>query len=77
VSRIAPIASEAEAEGEQVATDFFGRIVKTLPEPVFGGDITEVTPMSEPPRKRFRAAYKFHEGSSCAVRKNVRMSTLM
>jgi hypothetical protein len=28
-------------------------------------------------RKKFRALYKFHEGSSSAVRKSVKMSTLM
>lgn len=27
--------------------------------------------------KKFRAVYKFHEGSSAAVRKGVKMSTLM
>ena len=32
---------------------------------------------SLPALKKFRAVYKFHEGSSAAVRKNVKMSTLM
>jgi len=31
----------------------------------------------EPIRKKFRAMYKFHEGSSSAVRRSVKMSTLM
>jgi chromosome transmission fidelity protein 18 len=42
--------------------------------------IAELTPPAapaEPPKKRFRAVYKFHEGSSSAVRKTIKMSSLM
>jgi chromosome transmission fidelity protein 18 len=31
----------------------------------------------EQPKKRFRAIYKFNEGSSSAVRKTIKMSALM
>lgn len=42
---------------------------------VDGDDFEMVSP--PPPAKRFRAVYKFHEGSSSAVRKCIKMSTLM
>jgi chromosome transmission fidelity protein 18 len=40
-----------------------------------GADVPAI--VVEPIRKKFRALYKFHEGSSSAVRKSVKMSTLM
>ena len=36
---------------------------------------TESAPVQ--PNKKFKAVYKFHEGSSSAVRKNIKMSALM
>ncbi|KAI9632791.1 P-loop containing nucleoside triphosphate hydrolase protein [Dioszegia hungarica] len=37
----------------------------------------ELSATPPPPAKRFRAVYKFHEGSSSAVRKCIKMATLM
>lgn len=39
--------------------------------------VAEPAAPAEPPQKRFRAVYKFHEGSSSAVRKTIKMSSLM
>ncbi|WOO80484.1 Chromosome transmission fidelity protein 18 [Vanrija pseudolonga] len=57
------------------ATDFFGRIKappKIVEKPV-GGEPT----LPQPTVKKFRSVYKFNEGSSAAVRKNVKMGALM
>ncbi|RSH94825.1 hypothetical protein EHS25_004631 [Saitozyma podzolica] len=66
---------EVDAKAEAVATDFFGRTVKPV-VPLDGDEEIETAP-AEPPKKRFRAVYKFHEGSSSAVRKTIKMSSLM
>ncbi|WVW80294.1 hypothetical protein I302_102272 [Kwoniella bestiolae CBS 10118] len=68
-------------KAELPATDFFGR-TKSISVPLLRtdsaneGSISPALP-AEPPIKKFRAVYKFNEGSSSAVRKNVKMSALM
>ncbi|TXT07460.1 hypothetical protein VHUM_03180 [Vanrija humicola] len=68
--------AKAEAPVAQ-ATDFFGRIKapsKIVEAPAgAGGEPT----LPKPAAKRFRAVYKFNEGSSAAVRTNVKMGSLM
>ncbi|OCF36301.1 hypothetical protein I316_02176 [Kwoniella heveanensis BCC8398] len=71
-------------KAEAPATDFFGRLksttsllsVNSTESPVEGSLSPAPAPV-EPPKKKFRALYKFHEGSSSAVRKNIKMSALM
>ncbi|WRT65827.1 uncharacterized protein IL334_002777 [Kwoniella shivajii] len=62
------------------ATDFFGR-TKSTSTPILAAESLGVDNASpappEPPQKRFRAVYKFNEGSSSAVRKSIKMSALM
>ncbi|KAL7419625.1 Chromosome transmission fidelity protein 18 [Cryptotrichosporon argae] len=60
-------------------TDFFGRALAPPPgpAPALDGDADEPSLPAAPPAKRFRAVYKFHEGSSAAVRKSVKMRMLM
>ncbi|WVQ78666.1 hypothetical protein IAT38_000753 [Cryptococcus sp. DSM 104549] len=60
--------------------DFFGRTVAVIPAlPAENGNAEgdEDDDAPEPPRKKFRAIYKFNEGSSSAVRKCIKMSALM
>ncbi|KAK6907495.1 hypothetical protein I203_101489 [Kwoniella mangroviensis CBS 8507] len=67
-------------KAELPATDFFGRTKSTSVPLLSTGSMDEgsISPVpAEPPVKKFRAVYKFNEGSSSAVRKNVKMSTLM
>ncbi|WVQ93642.1 hypothetical protein IAU59_000718 [Kwoniella sp. CBS 9459] len=70
-------------KAEAPATDFFGRLKSTtslLSVPGIGSpDEASLSPAPppEPPKKKFKALYKFHEGSSSAVRKNIKMSALM
>ncbi|WWC88031.1 uncharacterized protein L201_002934 [Kwoniella dendrophila CBS 6074] len=67
-------------KAEPPATDFFGR-TKSTSIPLLGtesredGSISPAPP--EPPVKKFKALYKFNEGSSSAVRKSIKMSALM
>lgn len=61
---------------EIIATDFFGRkIVKATPV-MTDNEAENHVPVDEPVQK-FRAVYKFNEGSSSAVRKTIKMSALM
>ncbi|KAK4688524.1 chromosome transmission fidelity protein 18, partial [Tremellales sp. Uapishka_1] len=60
-------------------TDFFGRLVQPPREVenIQGDDVESAQMLLEPVKKKFRALYKFNEGSSSAVRQSVKMSTLM
>ncbi|WVO14672.1 hypothetical protein L204_102309 [Cryptococcus depauperatus] len=53
-------------------TDFFGRTVAVIEEEVVGDSL-----LKAPPQKKFRAIYKFNEGSLSAVRRSIKMSALM
>ncbi|EIW66530.1 hypothetical protein TREMEDRAFT_34848, partial [Tremella mesenterica DSM 1558] len=56
-------------------------LLESVPTPI--GESFSFSPkchadeLEQPPIKKFRALYKFHEGSSSAVRKNIKMSALM
>ncbi|WWC68500.1 uncharacterized protein I206_102429 [Kwoniella pini CBS 10737] len=68
-------------KAELPATDFFGR-TKSINIPLLGTESPTEESVStnlpiEPPIKKFKAIYKFNEGSSSAVRKSIKMSTLM
>ncbi|WWC60447.1 uncharacterized protein I303_103019 [Kwoniella dejecticola CBS 10117] len=68
-------------KAELPATDFFGR-TKSTSVPLLRAESSDQGSVSpalppEPPTKKFKAVYKFNEGSSSAVRKSIKMSALM
>lgn len=61
----------ADIEHHQPPTDFFGRAKANVLGAVGSKGI------DGQPAKKFRVVYKFNEGSSSAVRKPVKMATLL
>jgi chromosome transmission fidelity protein 18 len=52
-------------------------VLKVRKAACFGSGSLTTDVFVEPPKQKFRAVYKFNEGSSSAVRKPIKMSALM
>ncbi|KLT43446.1 P-loop containing nucleoside triphosphate hydrolase protein [Cutaneotrichosporon oleaginosum] len=69
---------EAAAAAAAAPTDFFGRVrLPAAPVGKSGTDDVDIELEPVLPMTKFRAVYRFNEGSSSAVRTNVKMSALM
>jgi len=54
-----------------------GMVLKVRKAACFGSGSLTTDVFVEPPKQKFKAVYKFNEGSSSAVRKPIKMSALM